>query len=220
MELSAPKVHQTGPNRYEVTHGDDKSVFAEFYYCQQYQEFLSEQEGRPIYHDVPHLRIIFPADRTKVYDQAVKMNDDDRGPSDPHRFPRQWEAFVAQKEQVVDGTPIDQWPPITRARAMELKGAKIMTVEQYASVPDHASLGLGWQKERELARNWLEQAKGGAIVSKIMAENDVLRKDVEMLREQVQSLSSRFSRDDQDETETKRRGRPPRQEQVELAKGA
>lgn len=219
MELASPKIHQTGPNRYEVTHGDDKSVFAEFYMRQMYQEFLSEQEGRPIYHDVAHLRIIFPADRTKVYDQAVKMKSDDRGPSDPERFPRQWLAFENQKEQIVDGTPIDQWPPITRSRAMELKGSNIFTVEQFASIPDSAHLGLGWQKERELARNWLEQAKGGAVISQLMAKLDVLEKDNEMLRTQVQSLAARFGKED-NQDEVKRRGRPPRQEQVQLSEGA
>jgi hypothetical protein len=192
-----------------VSQGSDNSIFPEFYMRQVYMEFQSQEEGRPIYKDVPHLKIIFPADRTKVYDSAVKMEDDSYGPSDPHRFPRQWEAFLAQAEQVPDGTPIEQWPPLTRARVMELKAMHIHTVEQLAQLPDQTAqnIGLGWRQERELAQKWLEQATGGAAVTKLMAENERLKGDVDMLKDQVQKLARGESIEQ--EKPAARRGRPP-----------
>ena len=191
-------------------HGDDSSVWAEFYHKPIKMDYESQQQGRPIYKDIPYLLITFPGDRTKTWDQPVKMQDDNNGPSDPHRFPRQWEAFQRQQEQIPDGTPLTEFAAFGRARVMELKAMNIHTVEQFSVVPDGQieSLGLGARKERDLCRNSLDKVATVAEVSKLRADNEVLQADIALLQQQIKELGS-MMRSSEDQPAA-RRGRPPR----------
>lgn len=191
-----------------ATHGDDTSVFAEFYTKPFFLEAESQKQGRPIYQDRPYLKITFPADKTKIWDQPVKMEDDINGPSDPHRFPRQWQAFINQQEQVPDGTALTEFPAFTKARVMELKSMNIHTVEQYAAVPDSANLGLGWQKERDICKGYLNKSAGLAQFTQLQAENERLKADMESLHQQMRELNSLAAVDSDDQPV--RRGRPPK----------
>lgn len=208
----APKGTKNGEM---VAQGSDANVHAEFHYVDEYQPHKSEMAGRAVYERVPYLRLTFPGNRFYVPDTKAKMKDDEYSPSDPHRFPRQWAQFLAQEEQVPDGTPLTMYPPMTSARVKELKSVGIHTVEQLASVPeaDGQTLGLGWRLEQQTAQKWLEQAAGGAAVTKLVSENETLKADIEMLREQVAKLARNSAAPAVDASEvpeySKRRGRPP-----------
>ena len=207
-EFAAPKYEFRGNQTVAVAkHGDDSSVFAEFYMKPFHMEAESVQQGRPIYREKAYLRITFPADRTKTWDQPVKMEDDANGPSDPHRFPRQWEAFRNQQEQVPDGTPLGEFPVLSKSRVMELKAMGVHTVEQYALVPDTADLGLGWKAEREKCQTYLNRAASLSQVTKLQDENTTLKADVELLQQQVKELGRMLQPSDE---QTVRRGRPPK----------
>jgi hypothetical protein len=189
-------------------HGDDSSVHAEFYMRPFHMEAASVEAGRPIYQEKPYLRITFPSDRTKTWDQPVKMEDDGNGQSDPHRFPRQWQAFINQQEQIPDGTPLTEFPALSRSRVMELKAMGIHTVEQYAKVPDTADLGLGWKKERETCQTYLNRAVDLSQFTKMQDENETLKADIAQLQQQIKELGRMMqSSDDQPLV---RRGRPPK----------
>ena len=82
-KYDAKEVHNRGFA--PASYGDDASVWAEFYHRPIKMEHESVIQGRPIYKDVPYLLITFPGDRTKTWDQPVKMQDDYNGPSDAHR---------------------------------------------------------------------------------------------------------------------------------------
>lgn len=207
-KYNSTEVHNRGYAT--ASYGDDSAVFAEFYHRPVKMEFQSEQEGRPIFKDVPYLCITFPGDRTKNWDQPVKMNDDSSGPSDPHRFPRQWEAFQRQQEQIPDGTPLTEFAAFGRARVMELKAMNIHTVEQFAGVPDGQieSLGLGARKERDLCRNSLDKTASLSHITKLESENEVLKADISLLQQQVKELG-RMMQPSEDQ-QTVRRGRPPK----------
>ncbi|WP_395443572.1 hypothetical protein [Caulobacter sp. UC70_42] len=91
--------------------------------------FRSESEGRPVFEDKEFVEILVPGDRKTVVDTLVK---------DEHkrRWPREYAAFKAGQEVPVEGTPLEEWPQITRSQVEELKFAHIRTVEQLASLPD------------------------------------------------------------------------------------
>lgn len=190
MDFASAKVTGSG-NNLHVSHGDDSGLFVEFEMRPIKQEFESEQKGRPIFKDVPYINIMFPGDRTKQIVRPVKMDEDGSGPSDLQRFPRQWAAFESKKEQVQDGTPLEQWAPLTRSQVMELKGIRIHTVEQLASLPDSTLNWMGARDLREKAKVWLANAGGSnAEVLKLQHENQTLAEDIAMLKDQIRELAA------------------------------
>jgi hypothetical protein len=166
-----------------ASYGDDRGLLVEFVKHPVFQEYISEQSGRIQYSEEDFIRIDFPGDRTKSVFKAVNPAEH------PFRFPRQWAAFLAQSEQVPDGTPVTEWAVLSRSEALNLKGMKIHTVESLAALPDTALQSfLGATELREKAKHWLAQAKDGEELSRVVARNAVLEKDLELLKKQVEAL--------------------------------
>lgn len=189
MDFAQARIVEQG-NQLHVSHGDDSRLYVEFTMEAIHQTARSEAEGRPIYKDVPHVRIHFPGDRTKQIFRPVKMEDDHRGPADPRRFPNQWKAFESQREQVQTGTPIEQWGPLTKSQAMEFKAAHIHTVEQLAGVSDSNLTWLGARELRDKAIAWLAQADNGKETMRLQAELAKRDADIDELKRQVKELAS------------------------------
>lgn len=211
MDLATPQVQRTGANSYAVYHGDDTALWVEFSNEAVHMTAESEKEGRPIYKDVPHITIRFPGDKTREIKRPVRFTPEESAPypPDPERFPRHWAAFKNQAEQAHDGTPIDVWPPLSKAMVMELKASRVFTVEQLANIPDAAlhDLGMGGRDLREKARAWLSNAKDGSEVIKLAAENKSLRDDIEVLKRQIAEIAALRGEDQP------RRGRPPKSQE-------
>ncbi|MGG1947105.1 chromosome partitioning protein ParA [Trinickia sp. NRRL B-1857] len=191
MDFAQARIIEQG-NSLHVVHGDDSKLYVEFRMEPVHQGAESEKQGRPIYKDTPYIEINFPGDRTKKIYRPVKMETDHQSPSDPVRFPRQWAAFMEQRTQVQEGTPIEQWGPLTRSQAMELKGMHIHTVEQLAGISDQNLTWLGARELRDKAEAWLKQASSGKEVLRLEAENAQLKEDLAMKSEQIRDLNERF----------------------------
>lgn len=117
----------------------DSALWVEFYEDKVLQNFLSEQEGRPIYHDVVNIRIRIPGNDTLVIDRAMEEGD-------KIRFPRHWAFFEAKtKNGDHPGTPISEMPGVTKATVENLRVRGFYTVEQFAAASDQvlSSLGMG-----------------------------------------------------------------------------
>lgn len=191
MDFAQAKIVEQG-NQLHVVHGDDAKLYVEFTMEAVHQPALSEQEGRPIYKDIPHIRIHFPGDRTKQIFRPVKTQDDHVGPSDPVRFSRQWVAFQAQQEQVQTGTPLTEWGPLTKSQAMELKGLHIHTVEQLAGIADNNLTWLGARELRDKAAAWLKQADGGKEAIRLQGELEKRDLDIANLKDQMREMAERM----------------------------
>ena len=101
------------------------------------QNFLSEQEGRPIYHDVMNIRIRIPGNDTLVIDRAMEEGD-------KIRFPRHWAFFESKtKNGEHPGTPLSEMPGVTKATIENLRVRGFYTVEQFAAASDQVLSGLG-----------------------------------------------------------------------------
>lgn len=194
MDFATPKVYERG-NQLHVSHGDDTRLFVEFYTEAVHQKAESEKVGRPLYKDVPFIKIMFPGDKNKLINRPVRFEGNGVEPSDTDRFPRQWDAYQKQQEQPILGTPITEWPQITKSQALELKGLNIHTVEMLANVSDGAlqNIGMGARELRSKAQAWIAQATDHAAVSSQIAaltkENESLKTDLAMMKEQLASLS-------------------------------
>lgn len=200
--FSTPKVTQSGTTLH-VEHGNDSNLYVEFTMESVHQPFESEKQGRPIYKDVPYIRILTPGDKTKVIHRPIR-------PEDTERFPRQYQAFKNQEVQVSEGTPITEWPPLTKGEAMEFKALNIHTVEQLANLPDSALNWLGGLQRRAQAQAYIAASKDGAIVSKMNAELKRRDDDILALKNQLSEL---LAMKDEDQDQPKKRGRPAKTEE-------
>jgi hypothetical protein len=146
---------------------------------------LSDSKGREVFDDVAFIHILFPGDRTK--ERRTKATAEHK-----MRFRREWELFERQASQAPTGTPIEQWPMVSKGTALNLKSQNILTVEILAAVGDHVvdTITLGGRDLREKAKAWLASADGGAEVGRLVEDNKNLRADVEMLKAQIAELGA------------------------------
>ena len=146
-------------------------------------------EGRPIFDELERVRIMVVGDPFTASVQPVTQEVKDR-------FPLQYLAFERQKtERLVTGTPITEWPVITRARASELHALDIFSVENLGSVSDAniARLGPDGRGLRAKALAYLSAAKDGAALAGLAQENCRLKADLDDLRDQMSAMAVRLS---------------------------
>lgn len=166
---------------------EDKRLLVQFYYAAVKNEARSAQEGRPIFDDVPMIKIITPGSR----DVMVNVVNDRY----KQRFPRQWEAFEKNAEQLVDGTPLEEVPFLTVGQIAELKAVNCLTLEHLASMSDQlASKLMGMHSLRQKAKQYLEAAESHAPLARLQAELDKRDHEVQALQNQVQELNKRLQK--------------------------
>ena len=122
-------------------------------------------EGRPIFEEVDFITIEQPGNKDEVRDHKVRQND-------INRFPEHWKRYKARtdNEEALTGTPLSEWPQISRSQVEELTFYHVRTVEQLAAVTD-ANLQnmMGGVVMKQKARAFLEQATSNDELSKQLA---------------------------------------------------
>ena len=188
-----------------VVHGTDAGLYVEFYMEAVKDEEATLKEGRPIFRDVEYIQIIPAGDKNTVVVRPVKLTDDGNTPPDNVRWPGQYAAFKNQQKQVTEGTPIEQWPILTKAQAMSFKAMNVHTVEMLAAVSDSnlQNLGMGARELRQKAIAYIEHAKSSAVAAKWEDEKEFLLNQIEALKNQMNAMP---------EEAKAKRGRPPKTE--------
>jgi hypothetical protein len=147
-------------------------------------------EGRPIYKEVDFVKKFTPGDPTNIVDREV-------WPIDREEYPNEWAAYLAGKDQGVSGTPLEMLPGITAARIEEFKhfpGAPIRTIEDLAGLADvHAQKFLGFNEDRQRARDWLSMAQRAAPVTEMRQELAERDARIKSQAEQMQELQKQVS---------------------------
>lgn len=141
--------------------GDAKLV-AFFYMGVLQNEHRTSQEGRPMFDDIECIKIIVPGDKNSVIDRPATV-------ADKRRFSKQYEMFRAGKseDQQVEGTPLTEWPFLSRAQVEELKYLGIRTVEHIADCRDDIAARVnGMHALKRNAQVWLGKAKSAGEASK------------------------------------------------------
>lgn len=172
-------------------------VFVEFY--TEAVEFKHESEiaGRPVFKEIPFVRIQTPGDRNNILE--VKATDYYQ-----KRFPREWEAYKRNAgESSVVGTILSQWPQITKSQVKEAEFFGIKTVEQLSTLSDTnvQKLGMGWMEIRNKAKAYIDAAAGSAATTQLASEHERLKADFEALKAQITGQAE----------EAPRRGRKPKE---------
>jgi hypothetical protein len=169
-----------------VQHGDDSSTFARFYRDQPLNKERSEKEGRPCFDNIEMCEITFAGDNTKVKIGRAT----DGNPPYYLRYAKQYEIFKREEFVPHEGTPIEHWPPITRALALELKAMNIHTVEMLASVPDVNLKWMGARQLRENAKVWLSEAEAGKEAIRLNNKIEELQMQIEAMKNQNSGFSA------------------------------
>ena len=158
--------------------GADSRLAVQFYKKSMKQEDASAEAGRPIFKEFDFVRIMIPGDNLTEIDTYAQD-------SHKQRFPRQWAHYqnqVAGHEDIV-GTPLDQWPQVTRSQAEELRGLKFYTVEAIADCSDQQLQRIGMvagmspHNFRLKAKAFLNLANDSAEVAQRESELQALKEE-------------------------------------------
>ncbi len=160
----------------------------EFFSHAVLDEARSETAGRSIFTDVEMVRIIIPGDLKNIVER--KADEEDR-----RKYARQYEAFQRQEAIAADGTPLEHWPALTTSMVRQLKFFNVFTVEALAGIGDAQmqEMGiLGLRSLRERAKAFLHVAATGALPDQVIGENDRLKNEVALLRQQLEAANGRY----------------------------
>lgn len=143
----------------------------------------TKEAGRQVYKDVEFIKVAVPGDRNSLFFQPSEQRHRDQ-------FPQAYAAYKNRAHVPVVGTPIEQWAPISRSIALNLRALNIDTVEALAGVHDgHVDkIGSNGRDLRGRAKAWLAEAETGAEAQKLASEKNALNDQIASLQAQISAL--------------------------------
>jgi hypothetical protein len=173
--------------------GADSRLAVQFYKKSVKQDIASDEAGRPIFKEFDFVRIMIPGDNLTEIDTYAQE-------SHKARFPRQWAHYQNQvaNHQDIIGTPLDQWPQVTRSQADELRGLKFHTVESIADCSDQQLQRIGMvagmspHNFRLKAKAFLNLANDSAEVASREAEMQALREENDKIKAETEAKLSKM----------------------------
>ena len=174
--------------------GDDSKQLVFFFWKSQRNEAKSIAENKPIFEDIPYIRMHPPGERLNIIERPAR--DDDK-----YRFPRQWNQFVQKQSQVPEGTPIELLYPNHPAYADTLRAHGIYTIQQLAELSAHAidAVGMGAQEAVNKAQRYIKESgdsKALNALRKQLEDKDaairVLEKQIKLQKGQIDELFARI----------------------------
>jgi hypothetical protein len=160
--------------------GADSRLQVRFYKKSVQQEQESIDAGRPIYKDFDFVHICVAGDTLTEID-TYALN------SHKQRFPIQWANYMnrqgAHDEEIV-GTPVSEWPLVSKSQAEELRAMKFHTVESIANASDQQlqrmgmAAGMSPYAFRDKAKAFLNLATSAAETDKREHEINALKEEL------------------------------------------
>jgi Mg2+ and Co2+ transporter CorA len=157
----------------------DKALAIRFYMEAVPNQEKSTEAGRLICDDVPFIEIRVKGDRNNIQMRPVRQDD-------KQRFRDAWRAFESDQAAPVTGTPLKEWPAISKSMLMELNYLGFVTVEDLANASDGVcSKMAGLQMFKQKAIAFLELSKSTAPIEKMMGQIGDLSNLVNTLQRQL-----------------------------------
>lgn len=168
----------TGAQRFR----HDDRLYATFSSKAVFDQHSSNEAQRPIYLDRDFVTIIVPGDKHSVVMRQARE-------ADIRRFPRQYEAYKAGKEEQQQGTPLSLMPWMTPGRVEEYKFFKIVTVEQLANASDEGGKNfMGFQADKQKAKEYIDASQRGVGAQEMEDQLSERDKEIAELKEQMAAL--------------------------------
>ena len=166
----------------------DKALAVRFFTMPVKDEESSTREGRPIFKDTTMVDIRTRGARNEVVhkpvDAVIKA-----------RFSDAWRAYEQGEKLLESGTPLAEWPAMSKSQVEEMKYFGFFTVEHIANARDdllHKFPGLLSLKQRATA--FLELASGSAPIERLQSELEKERRANQALQAQMADLAARMAK--------------------------
>jgi len=172
-EMGTTSMAMGGNNgRYQ---GDDR-LLVRFYMHPAKDVAATIEAGRPIFKEVPYIHIMQPGNKESIIHRKATQMDKDR-------FVEHYRKFTAREDQdAIEGTPLAEWPGITRSQCEELKFYNVLSVEQLAGMSDtNAQNFRGINSLRQQAIAYLEAASDNASAQALAEQKAINARLMERL---------------------------------------
>ena len=162
------------------TQGADARLQVRFYKKSVQQEQESIDAGRPIFKDFDFVQICVAGDTLTEIDTYALQNH-------KQRFPIQWANYMnregAHDEEIV-GTPLAEWPLVSKSQAEELRAIKFQTVESIANASDQQLQRMGMIAGMS-PYSFRDKAKAFLNLATTAAETDKREHEINALKEEL-----------------------------------
>jgi hypothetical protein len=158
----------------------DSRLQVRFYKRPVQQEHESIEAGRPIFKEFDFVHICVAGDTLTEIDTYAL-------PSHKTRFPIQWANYmnrVGANEPDIVGTPVSEWPIVSKSQAEELRALKFHTIEAIAHASDQQlqrmgmAAGMSPYAFRDKAKAFLNLATNAAETDKRESEINSLKEEL------------------------------------------
>lgn len=172
-------------------------VYPQFEILTTKNDAKSKLAGRPIYDDMEVVRVRMAANKQTVavfpaHEVAGWTDTDDGRVEETYamRYPDQYKKFKAGEAQAMSGTPLEELTFLTQSKRMELKALNIYTAEALSLLDGQnlKLLGIGGRELKNQAVAYLANAAGSADVTKLAADNVLMKDTIRDLQEQMAAL--------------------------------
>jgi len=158
----------------------DSRLQVRFYRKPVHQEQESMDAGRPIYKEFDFVHICVAGDTlTEIDTFALQQHKT--------RFPIQWANYMnrqgASDEEVI-GTPVSEWPLVSKSQAEELRAMKFYTVESIANASDQQLQRMGMAAGMS-PYSFRDKAKAFLNLATSSAETDKREQEINALKEEL-----------------------------------
>ena len=173
----------------------DSRLQVRFYKRPVQQEAETLASGRPIYKEFDFVHICVAGDTLTEIDTYALANH-------KTRFPIQWANYqnrLGADDQEVMGTPVAEWPLVSKSQAEELRAMKFHTVEAIANASDQQlqrmgmAAGMSPYAFRDKAKSFLNLASNSAETDKRTQEIQELKE--ELAKKEAESVKIKAETD-------------------------
>jgi hypothetical protein len=170
----------------------DSRLQVRFYKRAVQQEQETLQAGRPIYKEFDFVHICVAGDSLTEIDTYVTEQH-------KHRFAIQWAQYqnrVGADDTQIVGTPVGEWPLVSKSQAEELRAMKFHTVEAIAGASDQQLQRLGMAAGmspyafRDKAKAFLNLATNAAETDKRESEINALKEELAKKDEETAKIKA------------------------------
>lgn len=159
---------------------DDRNVAARFY-DKAVKTTAVNDNGLPIFKNVTYVEIRLKDNNCEVFNQPAS-------PEKIRRFPREYALYKMAKEQIKEGTPLEQFAFLTAAEVATCKNRGVFTVEALADLSAEKVQSLSLQNEHKLAKIFMSNAKSNNQVADFARKESEYKDKIAEYRERLENL--------------------------------
>lgn len=175
MEFDYALFRQVADNK-----SDDCNVSARFY-DKAVKTTAVNNNGLPIFKNVTYIEIRLKDNNTEVFNQPANSEK-------IRRFPREYALYKMAKEQIKEGTPLEQFAFLTAAEVATCKNRGVFTVEALAGLSEEKVQSLGLQNEYKLANIFMQNAQSNNKVVNFARKENEYKFKIDEYKEKIDAL--------------------------------